>query len=69
MADFIFLNGIDKYIFWYTIVLKLDERGINMLQVKYCLSMTENFYNKVKYNAEKALAKFQEFINLEEENT
>ena len=40
--------------FWYTIVLKLDERGINMLQIKYCLSMTENFYNKVKYNAEKS---------------
>ena len=40
--------------FWYTIVLKLDGRGINMLQIKYCLSMTENFYNKVKYNAEKS---------------
>ena len=25
-----------------------------MLQIKYCLSMTENFYNKVKYNAEKS---------------
>ena len=25
-----------------------------MLQIKYCLSMTENFYNKVKYKAEKS---------------
>ena len=45
---------LTNILFWYTIVLKLDERGINMPQIKYCLSMTENFYNRVKSHAEKS---------------